>query len=102
MLRTTKPFEADQAQLVTPITCIFVYTDFIEYVMVGNSQTLLLGYFPVQSIWGYIAYWNLNPAYYIRVKKQHIRSLSLKLCNELSDVINFESDMSYAAYILGE
>ena len=56
MLSVTKPVKADQAALVTPITCIFVYTNFIEYVMVGNSQALLLGYLPVQSTWGNIAY----------------------------------------------
>ena len=67
MLSATKPVEADQAPLVIPITSIFVYTDLIEYVIVVNSQTPLLGYFPVQSTWGNIAYWNFNPAYYIRV-----------------------------------
>ena len=91
MLSVTKPIEADQAPLVTPITSIFVYTDFIEYVMVGNSQAPLLGYLPVQSTLGNIAYWNFNPAYYIPVKEQNIRRLSLKLCNELGDVIDFES-----------
>ena len=91
MLSVTQPVEADQAPLVTPITSIFVYTDIIEYVMVNNSQAPLFGYFPVQSTWGNIAYWNFNLAYYIRVKEQNNRSLSLKLCNELGDVINFES-----------
>ena len=87
MLSATKPVEADQAPLVTPITDIFVYTDFIEYVMVVNSQTPLLGYLPVQSTWGNVAYWN-----FIRVKEQNIWSPSLKLCNKLGDAINFESD----------
>ena len=91
MLSVTKPVEVDQATLVTSITSIFLYTDFIEYVLVGNSQAPLLGYFPVQSTLRNIAYWNFNPAYYIRVKEQNIRSLSLKLCNERGDVINFES-----------
>ena len=50
MLSATKPDEADQAPLVTPITSMFVYTDFIEYVMVCNTQTPLLGYLSVQSI----------------------------------------------------
>ena len=49
MLSATKLFEADQSPLVTPISSLFVYTDFIEYVMVGNTQTPLLGYLPVQS-----------------------------------------------------
>ena len=36
MLSATKPVEADQSPLVTPISSIFVYTDFIEYVIVGD------------------------------------------------------------------
>ena len=92
LLSVTKPVEADQAPLVTPITSIFVYTDFIEYVIVGKSQGPLLVYLPVQSTWGNIANWNLQTAYYIRVKEQNIRSLSHKLCNDLGDVINFESE----------
>ena len=91
MLNLNKPVEADQSPLVTPISSIFVYTDFIEYVMVGNSQTPLLGYLPVQSTWGNQAYWSFNPAYYVRVKEQNIRCLSIKLCNDLGDVINFEN-----------
>ena len=56
MLSATIPVEADQSPLVTPISSLFVYTDFIEYVMVGNTQTPLLGYLPVQSTWGNQAY----------------------------------------------
>ena len=91
LLSVTKPVEADQTPLVTHITSIFVYTDLIEYVIVGNSLAPLLWYLPVQSTWRNIDYWNFNPAYYIRVKEENIRSLSLKLCNELCDVINFDS-----------
>ena len=56
MLSATKPVEADQAPLVTPISEIFVYMDLIEFVMVGNSQIPLLGYLPVQSTLGNVAY----------------------------------------------
>ena len=52
MLNASKPVEADQSPLVNPISSIFVYTDFIEYVMVGNTQIPLLGYLPVHSTWG--------------------------------------------------
>lgn len=83
--------EAFQAPLMTPITSIFVYTDFIEFVLVGNTQAPLLGYFPLQSTWGNTAYWNFNPAYYVKVKEPYIRSISLKLCDELGEVINFDT-----------
>ena len=90
MLSATKPVEADQSPLVTPIFSLFGYTDFIEYVMVGNTQTPLLGYLPVQSTYGNQAYWKFNPAYYVRVQKQNIRSLSITICNEVGDVFIFE------------
>jgi len=67
MLDVTSPVEGDLPPLIKPITSIFVYTDIIEYVLVGNTQTPLLGYFPVQSKWGEQAYWSFNPAYYVRV-----------------------------------
>jgi len=91
MLNVTSPVEADLPPLIKPISSIFVYTDIIEYVLVGNTQTPLLGYFLVQSKWGEQAYWSFNPAYYVRVKEQNIRSLTLKLCNDLGNVICFES-----------
>ena len=78
MLSVTKPVEADQAPLVTPIISIFVYTDFIEHVVVGNSQNPLLGYFPLQIIWRNIAYWNFNPDYYICAKEQNLAKLHLR------------------------
>ena len=31
---------------------LFVYTDIIDTVLVGNTQAHMLGYFPIQRIWG--------------------------------------------------
>ena len=68
MLSASTPVEADHALIVTTITTIFIYTDFIEYVIVNNTQTQMLGYLPVQNTWGNVNYQNFNPTYYVRVK----------------------------------
>jgi hypothetical protein len=68
-----------------------VYTDIIDYVLVGNTQTPLLGYLPVLSQRGDQAYWNFNPAYYVRVKENSVRSISIRLCTDSGSTINFES-----------
>ena len=40
---------------------IFVYSDIIDTVFVGNTQASMLGYFPIQTKWGNKSYWNFNP-----------------------------------------
>ena len=70
---------------------IFVYTYFVDTVLVGNSQVPMLGYFPIQSKWGDQAYWNFNPPYYMRVKDSNIRTIAIRLCDKTGETINFES-----------
>jgi hypothetical protein len=90
MLNVTKPALADLPPLIKPINSILVYTDIVKYALVGDTQAPLFNYFPVQSEWGQQAHWVFNPAYYLRVKEQNIRTLTIKLCNDLGEVIDFE------------
>ena len=83
--------EANLPPILGRINEIFVYTDIIDTVLVGNSQVPMLGYFPVQSKWGDQAYWNFNPPYYVRVKDKNIRTISIRLCDKTGETINFES-----------
>ena len=83
--------EANLPPILGRINEIFVYTDIIETVLVGNSQVPMLGYFPIQSKWGDEAYWNFNPPYYVRVKDNNIRTIAIRLCDKTGDTINFES-----------
>ena len=82
--------EANLPPILGRINEIFVYTDIIDTVLVGNSQVPMLGYFPVQSKWGDQAYWNFNPPYYVRVKDKNISTISIRLCDKTGETINFE------------
>ena len=70
---------------------IFVYSDIINTVLVGNTQAPMLGYFPIQTTWGDQSYWNFNPLYYVKVNQNLIRSLSIRLCNKQGETTEFES-----------
>ena len=83
--------EANLPTILKWINEIFVYTDIIDTVVVGNSQVPMLRYFPVQSKWGDQAYWNFNLPYYVRVKDKNIKTISIRRCDKTGETINFES-----------
>ena len=84
-------FEASLPPKMSRLNEIYVYTDIIENVFVGNTQAPLLGYFPVQSKWGHTSYWNFNPPYHVKVKENTIRTISIKICDGTGETIKFES-----------
>ena len=69
----------------------FFYSDIIDTVLVGNTQSHMLGYFPIQTKWGDQSYWKFNPPNYVIVNQNVICSISIRLCNELGETIEFES-----------
>ena len=74
-----------------PIKSIYCYTNITEFVLVGNTQAPLLGYFPVNTKTGDIGYWSFNPPYYIAVKDSGIRSIEIKLCSDTGETLTFKS-----------
>ena len=68
---------------------IFVYSDIIDTVLIGNTQAPMLKYFPIQTKWGDQSYWNFNPPYYVKVNQNLIRSILIRLCNEQGETIEF-------------
>jgi hypothetical protein len=90
-LEDGKVLESTVAPRLKPINSLYIYSDISDYVMVGNSQAPLLGILPVQSKWGDQAYWNFNPAYYVRVKQANIRTIALRVCDETGETVHFES-----------
>ena len=90
-LNGVKPCEASLPPLTKRISSIFVYSDITYFVLVGHTQTPLLGYFPVQSKWGEQGYWNFNPLYYVKVKEPNIRTIGLRLCSDTGELISFEA-----------
>ena len=76
-------------KLVKPIRHIYVYTDIIDYVHIGDTKAPLLGQFLVSTKWGESNQHNFTPPYYIRVNQDHIRNICIKLCDETGEVIDF-------------
>ena len=83
--------EANLIPILGRINEIFVCTDIIDTVLVGNSQVPMLGYFPVQIKWGDQAYQNFNPPNYVGVKDSNIRTITIRLLDKTGETINFES-----------
>ena len=83
--------QAHLACNLKPIKSIYCYTNITEFVMVGNTQAPLLGYFPVQTKLGETGYWNFNLPYYIPVKDSEIRSIEMQLCSDTCETLKFKS-----------
>ena len=70
---------------------IFVYSDIIDYQIVGNSKAMLLGVFPTKGVHGEQQSWQFNPLQYISVKMRAVQSIQLKLCTTTGDLVPFQS-----------
>jgi len=72
------------------LTSIFVYSDIVELSLVGDSQSALLGYCPIQSKFGDQGYWCFNPPYYVRVREKSISSIKMELCTDTGEIFPIE------------
>ena len=68
---------------------IFVYSDTIEYQIVGSSKAMLMGLFPVKGAHGEQVSWQFNPLKYIDVPKSNIPSITMKLCTPTGEAAQF-------------
>ena len=73
------------------IHSIFVYSDIIDYQIVGNSKAMLLGVFPTKGAHGEQQSWQFNPLQYITVKMRTMQSIQLKLCTPTGNLVPFQS-----------
>ena len=68
---------------------IVVYSDTIDYQIVGNSKAMLMGVFPVKGAHGEKVSWPFNPIQYIDVPKSNIPSITMKLCTPTGEPAPF-------------
>lgn len=68
-------------------TTIYVYSDLIEYQLVGNTQVPLMGVLPIQGDHGKQLYWNFNPPYYIPVCRAHVADIEIQLCTATGKIL---------------
>ena len=70
---------------------IFVYSDIIDYQIVGNSKATLLGVFPTKGSHVEQQSWQFNPLQYISVPKATIQTIQIRLCNPKGELVRFLS-----------
>ena len=73
---------SEQAPQLKRVTSILVYSDIVELSLVGDTQVLLLGFFPIKSQFGDRAYWSFNPPYYIRLREWQVTTITIQLCDK--------------------
>ena len=70
---------------------IFVYSDIIDYQIVGNTKAMLLGVFPSKGTHAEQHSWQFNPLQYIKVTKSVLQSIHIKLCSATGEPVPFVS-----------
>lgn len=89
-LEANKRLVSELTAHIKRLTSIFVYSDIVELSLVGDSQSALLGYCPIQSKFGDQGYWCFNPPYYVRVREKFINSIKIELCTDTGEIFPIE------------
>ena len=72
------------------ISNMFVYTDIIDFSIVGDTQAPILGFIPIQSHFGDNAHYAINPPSYVHVKEKIINTITIKICTDTGEEFPFE------------
>ena len=73
------------------INTIYVYSDIIDYQIVGNTMATLMGVMPTTTKHGQQESWQFNPLQYIRVPHRMIQSITMKMCTPTGEPVPFYS-----------
>ena len=90
ILEPNKHITSQLTAHIKRLTSIFVYSDLVELSLVGDSQSALLGYCPIQSKFGEQGYWCFNPPYYVRVREKYINTITIELCTDTGEAFPIE------------
>ena len=85
----TSQMKGESRATLADVHTIFVYSDTIDYQIVGNSKAMLMGVFPVKGAHGEQVSWQFNPLQYIDVPKSNIPSITMKLCTPTGEPAPF-------------
>ena len=85
----TSEMESTSRATLDDVQTIFVYSDAIDYQIVGNSKAMLMGVFPIKGVHGDQQSWQFNPLQYIDVSKSNIPSITMQLCTPMGDPAPF-------------
>ena len=76
---------SEQPPQLKRVTSMLVYSNIVELSLVGDTQSPLLGFLPIQSKFGDQAYWSFNPPYYVRLREKHITTITIQLCDDTGE-----------------
>ena len=94
-LEANKPVVSELTSHIKRLTSIFVYSDVVELSLVGDSQSALLGYCPIQSKFGDQGYWCFNPPYYVRVREKNFNTITIELSTDTGEMFPIEDGKVY-------
>ena len=83
--------EADNRGTLDDLNTIFVYSDIVDYQLVGNTKATLMGVFPTTGRHYEQQSWQFNPFQYIAVSSEEIRSINMVLRTPQGDAVPFLS-----------
>ena len=80
-----KLIQANLPHSIKRLTNMYVYSDIVELSPVGNSQVPIVGFLPIKTKFQEAGHWVFNPPLYVRVKKQNINTITMKICAETGE-----------------
>ena len=72
---------------------MYVYSDIAELSPVGISQVPLMRFLQIKSNLQENGHWVFNPPLYIRVRKQNIKTISIKILIETGEKFSIHDDV---------
>ena len=73
------------------VQTVCIYSDVIDYQIVGNSKPMLIGVFAIKGKNGELQSWQFNPFQYIDIPSSTIPSITMRICTPAGEDVNFMS-----------
>ena len=81
------PLSGTRPVYVRKFTGIYVYTDIIEYSIVGDTVAPCLTYVPIDSKFGELGHYIQNPPIYHRVNRGEISTIEISLRTHVGELL---------------
>ena len=83
--------EGDRKASFDDLQTIYVYSDIVDYQIVGNTMATLMGVFPTKGSFQEPQSWHFNPLQYLPIQSNNIRTITIKLCTPQGELVPFLS-----------
>jgi len=83
--------EGDRKASLDELQTIYVYSDIVDYQIVGHTVATLMGVFPTKGAFMEPQSWQFNPLQYVGLQSNNIPTIRMKLCTPQGDPVQFLS-----------